>query len=417
MKQSKYNSIVPLSEDLLLLYNAFSDSFAVTKRSTPLNDLFERQREQLSAKGFIINEEKTEEGVYLQQCSKEIMVDAKRFILTINPTLDCNFSCWYCYEEKNCRAYMSPETLNATSILIEKLFEKYPSVHISFFGGEPLLCYRTIIQPIINLVDELKRPYSISFTTNGALLNPQIVKSLQGKSISNMQITLDGGKASHDKTRFFKNGTGSYERILQNIVCLLECEIPVTLRINYTQENISSIMGIAEDLKKHIQPNFYSFLDIRLHQVWQTANIDLTDPISEIWDAFHSMGFRVSKPLFNNVFSPCYADLEHSAVINYNGDVFKCTAIDFANTVRDGYLTIDGNIIWENESLQNRLNCRFQNTPCASCRIQPICNGGCSQKALVYRGQDYCVLGFDEKKKDQVILDRFKAYLQYRGRL
>ncbi|MDD2960797.1 MAG: hypothetical protein PHR45_01790 [Muribaculaceae bacterium] len=47
-------------------------------------------------------------------------------------------------------------------------------------------------------------------------------------------------------------------------------------------------------------------------------------------------GFISSHKLFGKF---CYGDLRNSAIVNYNGDIYKCTAVDFAKEQRDGYLS------------------------------------------------------------------------------
>jgi uncharacterized protein len=109
------------------------------------------------------------------------------------------------------------------------------------------------------------------------------------------------------------------------------------------------------------------------------------------------------------VTNSCYADKKNSAVINFNGDIFKCTARDFTNVKREGYIDVKGEVIWENDSLNRRLNAKFNNKPCLSCRIMPLCNGGCSQHALDHLGVDeYCVYSFDEKEKDKIVTLKFE---------
>ena len=59
------------------------------------------------------------------------------------------------------------------------------------------------------------------------------------------------------------------------------------------------------------------------------------------------------------------------------------------------------------------MDSKFKNNPCFSCRIQPICNGGCSQQALEHVGEDYCVVDGDEREKDNIILSQFKQILEH----
>ena len=108
--------------------------------------------------------------------------------------------------------------------------------------------------------------------------------------------------------------------------------------------------------------------------------------------------------------SSCYADKRYQATINYNGEVFKCTARDFTNNTGEGYLTTEGSVVW-NEKYEKRLSSKFKNPPCKECRILPICGGGCSQQALESNGNDYCVLNYDEGIKTQVIINKFKELM------
>ena len=53
---------------------------------------------------------------------------------------------------------------------------------------------------------------------------------------------------------------------------------------------------------------------------------------------------KMQKNNFVVIYSPCYADRANSVIVNYNGDVYKCTACDFAKTKREGKLNEDGTI-------------------------------------------------------------------------
>lgn len=415
MKVSKFNSTISISDKYNLHYNAFCDSFLLSKKEYELSlDKEDDELEKLIDNGFIVEQSVDEEKILLERYNN-IILQNDSFHLIVNPTLDCNFSCWYCYEEKLKYSKMEGQTLASLKLLISNLTKKYSQIHISFFGGEPLLYFNNVIIPIYECVEsETKKNssnYTTSFTTNGGLISKKVINYLEHKNVSNMQITIDGDKEHHNQTRFYTNRKGSYNVILKNIQRLLNSGISVTARINYTPSNIDSIRAVADDLVKLVDEETRPLLIVRLHQVWQTTDSDLTAEVEQIIMYLTSKGVKALKPLFNNVYRPCYADFQNSALVNFNGDVYKCTAVDFLNANRDGYLTENGVIIWENGSLEKRLTSRFKNEACSKCRIQPICNGGCSQKALNFESKSYCVLGFDETKKDQVIIDRFVASL------
>lgn len=412
MKLSRYNSTIRLSDEVLLHYNALRDSFLLARPTDiPFLEQSPEEQKKLIEGGFLVDDDLDEIEV-LRQRYLEIIDREDECLITINPTLDCNFSCWYCYEAKHGKAYMSASVLESVLLFLEKQATRFRHLHVSFFGGEPLLCFDSVITPILDKLATLPCSYSTSYTTNAGMLTGRMIERMRVGNTLHLQITVDGGREYHDRTRYFRNGRGSYDLILANIHKLLEAELPVTLRINYTQDNITSVSEIAEELLSTFETALRSRLRISLHQVWQTSGTDLYKESCAAIKRFSEVGFDASSPLLNNVYSPCYADKTHSLVINFDGNVYKCTAVDFLNAPREGYLSAEGEVHWERDSRTRWHDCRFRNKPCNNCRIQPLCNGGCSKKALDFAGQDYCSLGFDESVKDRNILERFSLYLQ-----
>ena len=58
--------------------------------------------------------------------------------LTIAPTMECNFNCFYCFETNKPKGKMTPEVMDS----IIKYIESMPSlekIYLTWFGGEPLL--------------------------------------------------------------------------------------------------------------------------------------------------------------------------------------------------------------------------------------------------------------------------------------
>lgn len=419
-KLSQFNSVVPITSKTDVAYNAFSNCFMLLRNGVMkerLEDMLE-QKDLLAdlIKGGFVVDESVNEVERVKALSREIDADCGNYNLIVNPTLNCNFKCWYCYETKANKQLMPVDVLEKVEQLIQSIVPLYPSFHLSFFGGEPLLGYRKVVKPLIEYTKVACEKYntklSVSFTSNGYLITHDMVHFFKENSVENLQITLDGNRILHNQTRYPVEGSDSYSRIVDNIKLLLEHGINVTLRFNCTDKNVRSLKEVASDIEDLSQSQ-RELLHISLYQVWQNAGIDIRKDIDDVIDYFISEGFNASVPIYDNVKFPCYADRKNNALINYNGDVFKCTAIDFEKTKRDGYLSDDGKIVWENDSLNVRLNSKFKNKPCLECRLLPICNGACTQKALDYQDRDYCILLYDERKKDQVILDKFTNYISH----
>lgn len=316
---------------------------------------------------------------------------------------------------------MSEEVIASVNKLLEKKIRcstDLKSLDLSFFGGEPLLQFDAVVVPIIENAHELCNAsgliLNIHFTSNAGLITDAIAEKLQNYKAS-FQITLDGGREHHDKTRFFKGGRPSFYVILNNVKKLLLHGMPVILRINYTHKNIESIKEIVEELRE-LNMESRSLLRIDLQQVWQdrsngTNATDVNSKIREIRADFRRAGFMVSNSyLIDYMRYSCYADKRNEVLVNYNGDIFSCTARDFTRDSRMGVLSADGNVIWNDGALERKMSCKFKKSICRSCRIAPICAGGCRIKSMENAHHDGCNLGFDSQAIDDIILDRFEHY-------
>ena len=162
---------------------------------------------------------------------------------------------------------------------------------------------------------------------------------------------------------------------------MAERGIYVIMRINYTKDNIESVKSIPDSFRG-LPPETGRNIRVSMHQVWQDSS-ELTRQVDEAIHGFEAVGMTISRNLFANVNNSCYADKKNQLVVNYNGDIFKCTAVDFEKEQRDGYLDDTGEVVWENDSLARRLDSKFKNPPCLSCRLLPICNGAARSRRSV----------------------------------
>ncbi len=425
MKLSIYNSSIPLNEKYNLLYNALGDKFIVFKKSLDKylsNENLDKLKiespeffSQLVDSRCIVKKD-LKEQVLLEELKNTVIHNDTSYFLMLNPTLACNFKCWYCYEDHIPGSKMNDDMIKRVKLLIENTIsnnKKLKGMSLSFFGGEPLLNYKENVLPIISffhttcLKNEIE-PY-ISFTSNGYLIKEEFISSFKEFGVRYFQITLDGDREQHNTVRYVNKNKGSYDVILKNIKLLLQDEIVVRIRLNYTRDNILGIQNVFNDIN-NLTPEMKEHVLIDLHQVWQDKENfpeELKSKVDEVEDLFIRNGFKTtSNKSFDMVRNPCYADVKNSVLVNYNGDLFKCTARDFISENRSGYLDETGKLIWENDSLNKRTKVKFINKDCQICRIAPLC-GGCSQYILDQRGKDFCVLNHNQEEIDEKILTRF----------
>lgn len=420
MKLSVFNSIIRISEHQTLLFNALSGKFLPIKSAIDSKHLEKYMLNNGELRNALINagmliEESTDEIETLKTLIQNADNNRDEYILHINPTLDCNFKCWYCYENHTPHSKMSASTIDATKKFIDRAVAKgIKRFDLGFFGGEPLFHFHFIAKPLIEYAAKLCGENGIGlhihFTSNGALLNDKIIEFLSQFSCG-FQITLDGDKNDHDKTRFFKNGHGSYERIVNNIVLLAGSGISVIVRINYTSANINEsanvlgfFKGLTKSEKKQIQFDF--------QRVWQERSNEEDETeqkVQLIRDSFRKEGFIVlTNYIPHNVKESCYGDKINHLLINYDGLVFGCTARDFIEANCIGKLSDDGSITYKEPVASLRCSSKFSKPVCHTCRIAPLCGGGCKQRALESLNSPGCPLGYTEEAKDNLVLDLFE---------
>lgn len=429
MKYSIYNSTINLNDRYCILYNAMSDRFMVLAEGAyqhfksysadTLEDINRTLYKQMLEIGAIV-EGDIDEVEKTTKFIKERCEDETTFHLHINPTIDCNFRCWYCYEEHLKGTKMNARTMDSIKLFCKQVFEHHPQLrnfNLSFFGGEPLMYFDNIAKPIIEHVESLCKQNKIllliHFTSNAYLLNNKLFDFLKGRNTS-FQITLDGAQEFHDKVRCTKTGKGSYGTIIRNVKKLADIGSNVLLRINYTTENAESIKGIVGTLLD-IPAESRHRIKVDIQCVWQDMQNterreDTSESINEAVAAFRKNGFHISlHKVQNNAMYPCYGDKRNHVLINYNGDIYNCTARDFKSENRTGHLNEKGFIDWDID-INRRFLSKFSKTICNTCRIAPICGGSCIQKTIERENQPGCPHGYTEKDIDRRILDRFEYF-------
>lgn len=311
---------------------------------------------------------------------------------------------------------MEESTIHSIQAFIKAVVadSKICKLDLGFFGGEPILYFAKIAKPIIefakNICKEFNKDLRVHFTSNAALLTDKIIDYLS-QCDCGFQITLDGSKETHDRTRCFKNGLGSYDIIVRNVRKLLSRNISVIVRVNYTSANVDNVAAIEKSfdgLDEHSKKK----LCFDFQRVWQDNGDkdDETDvKIKRIRTSFRAAGFSVlANYLSRNIRESCYGDKTNYALINYNGEVFGCTARDFIHANKIGILETTGTIVYDEEKYQRRNQSKFSKAICKQCRIAPLCGGGCRQRALETADSPDCSMGYSDRDIDRIITDIFE---------
>lgn len=369
----------------------------------------------LVKKGFVVPDSLDEQAAVLSKLQAEDE-NEETFSIIVNPTLDCNMRCWYCYEKHLANSFMTKEVLDRILKLINAKVanSKLKQFAISFFGGEPLLAFDECVFPLLQEIDKIcadaNKLFTVSFTSNAFLLNDDMVSKLNSLRLAqpvHWQITLDGGRALHDRTRHTVDKQGTYDTIVGNILRVLAAGMDVLVRLNYQTKSVLSFLDVIDSFKEYASV-YSERLSFNFQQVWQDATKCGNDQIKEITlhdliKSFETAGLSV----INDIETParCYADSPNSIVINYDGNIFKCTAQDFHENNSEGLLDTNG-VVHYNAKYSARMNAKYANTDCLSCIIYPLCFGGCSQKHL--QNDKGCFRRLDKEGITRFIKERIR---------
>lgn len=370
MKYSIFNTIVQ-EDDSLLIYNSLSGALL----RVPKNKINE-YKELFYKEGFLVEDNKEELLTYKYIYYKKLF-DNNRIDITIAPTTNCNLCCPYCFEEGHkYEEYMTQEV--SDSIIEYILSKKDRDIHITWFGGEPLLCFDRIIYISRKLVDNNVH-FQASMITNGTLFTDYKIENLSYLNLKSIQITLDGEKAEHNQKRFFKNKQGTFDLILSNVNKLLEkTSIHITLKINIDKNNIRSYVSLVDSLtksyKKYIANKQLTILNNSVKN--RTDYEGCTQCLSENEYFEFKTNILHEKKTIPQLHLAC--PLRHSGtlMIGPDGSIYKCL-----EQIGDKFKSI-GNIKAHSISISKMARFALGNEPfndieCSNCSILPICGGGC----------------------------------------
>lgn len=164
---------------------------------------------------------------------------------------------------------------------------------------------------------------------------------------------------------------------------------------------VNTIIYLTVDQKRH--------LSVNVQQVWQTAKTaNISSQIDNLLDSICQSGVYAYPAVMDNLRRMCYADKANTILINSNGDIFKCTAIDFRKEERISNISSAKAKEDLSENFNRLVEKRFSNKTCLNCRIFPLCLGGCHRSVVDHSDNDYCIFNNNQTKKDGIIMTIIK---------
>ncbi len=407
LKPSQFNYSIYNNSSELLLYNSYvgSSSFCKIPANSANNiyDLLQNKEiaddsspsiSLLKEKGFLVDTTLNEDDICY--CSYLKAINNNYLHLVINPTDACNFQCIYCYES-NSACVMDEDTQNAIIQFVKQHIQYYDGLHISWFGGEPLLqmnIIRRLSSEFMNICVATRRKYIATITTNGFYLNSQVINELVSLHVIHYQITIDGTEIIHNKQRPLKNGQGTFQTIFNNLLEIKnKCKrsfYNISLRTNYTLDMLPYIDEFLELMEKTFMDNPHFDLVVRPADDWGGDRVKSVksslfgenqyhiDDILSTMQNYH-LNLNLMKNFFNPSSNFCYASQLNSYSINSSGEISKCTTDLRLNPNAKIGEIVDGQFVIDQVKQIDWL-IKYEDT--CSCFFKPVCMGIKCPKAL-----------------------------------
>ncbi|MDR0813610.1 MAG: thioether cross-link-forming SCIFF peptide maturase [Oscillospiraceae bacterium] len=148
--------------------------------------------------------------------------------LCLHAAHSCNMACEYCFAAQGKYhgddALMSAENGKKAIDFLVKNSGTRRNLEVDFFGGEPLLNFgavREIVRYARGLESAANKRFRFTLTTNGLLLTDEVTRFCNDE-ISNVVLSLDGRRETHDRFRKTPDGGGTYDIVVPKFLRFAE---------------------------------------------------------------------------------------------------------------------------------------------------------------------------------------------------
>ena len=358
--------------------------------------------ESLQEAGMLFTED-TYEEIITQFKDRKTVIKA----LCLHIAHDCNLACRYCFAEEGeyhgRKALMSFETgKQALDFLIANSGSR-KNLEVDFFGGEPLMNWQ-VVKDLIAYGREQEqihdKRFRFTLTTNGVLLNDEMIETAN-REMDNVVLSLDGRKEVNDSMRPYRNGKGSYERVVPVFQRFADSrnQDKYYVRGTFTRHNLDfsrDVLHLADLGFRQISVEPVVALPEEEYAIREEDISVLCDEYDVLakemirrekegkgFQFFHFMIDLTGGPCVYKRLSGCGAGTEYLAVTPW-GDLYPCHQF----VGEEKYLM--GNVY---DGVKNqKIRRKFQNShvyakeECKDCFAKFYCSGGCAANSYKFHG-------------------------------
>ena len=380
------NALIEIENDLFVILRAAKDKGEILEEQLPGKDVFET----LCAKRFICESDK-DELLFYRAAIQAVREQQEFMHLTIAPTMDCCFNCFYCFETNKSRNYMSEEVMDSIVKYVTKQTQ-LKKILLTWFGGEPLMAQKQMRQFYQKLRTSFQGTIEANIITTGFHIGNETISLFQDLNISSIQVTLDGDKETHNRIKHVDDCADVFSTVLNNIRLVTEClpNIQIAFRINLTKMNAKEYPKIAHKIDdlfsgKNVsispglvkQKNHKTRLQKSPKSIY-FSNSEFAELIFTLFERHRLYTPFICYP--GNELCECAIRDKMAISFDPDGYAYKCWERIGDRQFSIGRIQSEGIIADINIKELNRELYGadpFTSPICSGCRYLPICNGGC----------------------------------------
>lgn len=409
-KKSKFNMVVTKRDGSRLLYNTLTN--AIRKISGEEYEILcddellnqniglSKVKQEMIDEGFIV-EKSVDENVIVEQNCANIVEGRDELQLTILTTNACNFNCTYCYQD-HLNAFMNVKTANNICQFIDnKISDGFKKLYISWFGGEPLITKKLIIemsQKIKKIASKNRVAYFGQMTTNGYELDLPTFKELISNHILSYSITVDGTSEIHNKQRPHKYNADSYHVIMTNLYNISKNVVTnrftIDVRTNISSNGLDEYLKFVSEFKALFSGDKRFRLVPEPIKEWGDDKqigdiIPATSQVYDLYEKIAMMKVPVTNYLnFERANHICVAPSANGYVIDWEGNIHKCDMDIFREKYYEknciGKIVKDGSESIDDEKKNFFIKRDLDKYSCLDCVLYPKCMGIYCVHAIKY---------------------------------
>ncbi|WP_308698512.1 radical SAM/SPASM domain-containing protein [uncultured Thomasclavelia sp.] len=310
--------------------------------------------------------------------------------LTLFVTDKCDFNCSYCFVDKTKQNTMDDNVQKKILAMVGKKIKQnhYKRLDISWFGGEPLLIIDLITDMMAkfkNICIENNIILTASIVTNGYTLTLNNFLKLFNAGIRQYQVTFDGDPELHNEFRRHYIYGDTFNTIFKNILAIRRTNLDgfnMTIRCNYTHENINQINQLINMYIKHFHRD--GRFDFAIKPIVNYDSEDKKELITIYNGRIADLCYIVKQhPILKDLIlhslkkknNWCMSRSPHSLVINALGQIFTCDSSINNKQYMTGTIDNEGTIC-TTELYQHYMSYDL-NEKCKRCKRLPLCYGSC----------------------------------------